>query len=132
MRAEAFALEEEGVTRAPRRCRECGCDQLHACPGGCSWVEYDLCSACADKSICDIDRMAAGQFDAEAELPVRDPRMDPQPGDVLAVGSDVREVWDRVDGRIEYGFPGKAATRWLTLILWQTWARHADVQKVAA
>lgn len=27
-------------------CRGCGCTDDHACPGGCSWVEPDLCSAC--------------------------------------------------------------------------------------
>ena len=27
-------------------CRVCGCTNQHACPGGCSWVEMDLCSAC--------------------------------------------------------------------------------------
>ncbi|WEV72130.1 hypothetical protein [Bifidobacterium sp. ESL0790] len=35
-----------------RRCRVCGCDDLHACQwitGPCHWVEPDLCSACADK-----------------------------------------------------------------------------------
>ncbi len=30
-----------------RTCRECGCTDERACPGGCSWVEEDLCSACA-------------------------------------------------------------------------------------
>ena len=60
----------------------------------------------------------------------RDPRKDPQSGDVLAIGTDVREVWDRVTGRIEYGFPGKLATRFLSLIQWQVWARNADVRKV--
>lgn len=30
-------------------CRVCGCTQGDACPGGCSWVEEDLCSACAQK-----------------------------------------------------------------------------------
>lgn len=29
-----------------RKCRVCGCDDFHACPGGCYWVEDDLCSAC--------------------------------------------------------------------------------------
>ncbi len=29
-----------------RRCRVCGCTEDAACPGGCFWVEYDLCSAC--------------------------------------------------------------------------------------
>lgn len=27
-------------------CRVCGCDDLHACEGGCTWIEADLCSAC--------------------------------------------------------------------------------------
>ncbi len=30
-----------------RRCRECGCTDIQACPGGCHWVEQDRCSACA-------------------------------------------------------------------------------------
>jgi len=33
-----------------RVCRGCGCTQDRACPGGCSWVEIDLCSACAPGS----------------------------------------------------------------------------------
>lgn len=28
-------------------CRECGCTDDVACPGGCSWVEPGLCSRCA-------------------------------------------------------------------------------------
>lgn len=31
------------------RCRECGCTWDNACPGGCYWVEEDLCSRCAAK-----------------------------------------------------------------------------------
>jgi protein gp37 len=27
-------------------CRVCGCTWNFACPGGCSWIETDLCSAC--------------------------------------------------------------------------------------
>lgn len=32
-------------------CRGCACDDWHACPGGCAWVEDplgqgDLCSSC--------------------------------------------------------------------------------------
>lgn len=38
------ATREVQVLRA---CRECGCTDIHACPGGCSWVEADLCSGCA-------------------------------------------------------------------------------------
>ena len=33
-----------------RKCRVCGCDDFHACPGGCYWAEDDLCSACAGKA----------------------------------------------------------------------------------
>jgi hypothetical protein len=29
-----------------RRCRVCGCTRDRGCEGGCSWVEWDLCSAC--------------------------------------------------------------------------------------
>lgn len=61
----------------------------------------------------------------------RDPRIDPQAGDVLAIDGDVREVLQVAHGSVEYGFPGKAATRWLHAIRWQVWARNADVRKVA-
>lgn len=30
-----------------QRCRMCRCVEAHACEGGCSWVEADLCSVCA-------------------------------------------------------------------------------------
>ena len=38
----------EGLSR---ECRQCGCDDCHACydprlGGGCGWVEADLCSMC--------------------------------------------------------------------------------------
>lgn len=29
-----------------RHCRVCDCWELQACPGGCSWIELDLCSTC--------------------------------------------------------------------------------------
>lgn len=29
------------------RCRVCGCTEDRACPGGCFWIEPDLCSRCA-------------------------------------------------------------------------------------
>lgn len=32
-----------------QRCRVCGCTELSACEGGCSWIAADLCSACAGK-----------------------------------------------------------------------------------
>ncbi len=43
-----------------QRCRVCGCDQEHACKGGCYWIEDDLCSQCYEKmnsfsvSLCQI------------------------------------------------------------------------------
>ena len=30
-----------------QKCRSCGCEDAFACPGGCFWVEEDLCSRCA-------------------------------------------------------------------------------------
>jgi len=34
-----------------RRCRICGCTEDHVCPGGCYWVEWDLCSSCAGQEV---------------------------------------------------------------------------------
>ena len=33
---------------APGTCRVCGCTENDPLPGGCFWVEADLCSACAE------------------------------------------------------------------------------------
>jgi hypothetical protein len=33
-----------------RKCRMCGCTWDHACEGGCSWVEDDLCSKCCESA----------------------------------------------------------------------------------
>lgn len=46
---EAFAagalpdLEALGI----RTCRDCGCTERCACPGGCAWAEPDLCTSCS-------------------------------------------------------------------------------------
>lgn len=32
-------------------CRVCSCTDWDACEGGCSWVEKDLCSACAPPKV---------------------------------------------------------------------------------
>lgn len=32
-------------------CRICGCTAIAACPGGCHWIEPDLCSRCAVKEV---------------------------------------------------------------------------------
>jgi transcriptional regulator with XRE-family HTH domain len=34
----------------PPICRACGCTDDRACRNGCSWVESDLCSACASEA----------------------------------------------------------------------------------
>jgi hypothetical protein len=57
--AQKFRPSDETIDKAilqaeisifdPRECRECGCTDERACPGGCYWVEDDLCSACAEK-----------------------------------------------------------------------------------
>lgn len=47
-------LYEDGPDLAPlgiRACRQCGCTDDHACEGGCSWVEDDLCSACVLEAV---------------------------------------------------------------------------------
>jgi hypothetical protein len=35
----------------PGVCRECGCDDDHACDPPCHWVEDDLCSACTGMAL---------------------------------------------------------------------------------
>ncbi len=40
-------LPEEDPLIDFRRCRVCGCTDDYACPGGCYWIEENLCSACA-------------------------------------------------------------------------------------
>jgi hypothetical protein len=34
---------------ANRMCMNCGCTERRPCPGGCAWVDWDLCSACVPK-----------------------------------------------------------------------------------
>jgi hypothetical protein len=41
-RSRAARIGEEGSMA----CRVCGCTDDNACPGGCFWVEPDLCSSC--------------------------------------------------------------------------------------
>lgn len=36
--------EEEEI-----ECRSCGCTWNNACPGGCYWVEANLCSNCVNE-----------------------------------------------------------------------------------
>ena len=35
---------------ADRKCAACGCTEQKACPGGCEWADWDLCTACNAKA----------------------------------------------------------------------------------
>lgn len=54
----------DALSAALPSCRQCGCTDGLACPGGCSWVEPDLCSACASAG----PESAAGARACEARL----------------------------------------------------------------
>lgn len=41
-----FYMQGRTTMKKEPTCRVCGCTQSNACPGGCHWVEKDLCSAC--------------------------------------------------------------------------------------
>lgn len=47
-----FVVPEDGS----QVCRVCGCTWNNACPGGCCWIEPDLCSACEGMTPADGDR----------------------------------------------------------------------------
>jgi hypothetical protein len=40
------AKKKPVVVKEPR-CRICGCTYMRPCPGGCGWLEGDLCTVCA-------------------------------------------------------------------------------------
>lgn len=57
-----------GIVYMPGVCRSCGCTDERACPGGCSWVEEDLCSACAGPAPDDVDEGLVFEDGPEPEL----------------------------------------------------------------
>ncbi len=67
-----------------RTCRICGCTDERGCPGGCFWVDEDLCSECSD--ITDV-------ID-DANLDGEDPPMDQNLGTCCGCGGfeNVRNV----------------------------------------
>ena len=44
---DCFACCMNWLKQPVAKCRICGCTAITPCPGGCSWVEPDLCSRCA-------------------------------------------------------------------------------------
>lgn len=46
----------------PRACRVCGCTPERACPGGCWWAEFDLCTTCAEPAPPEVVRAAQDAF----------------------------------------------------------------------
>jgi hypothetical protein len=46
--ATGYAVSD--IEHTQSKCRACGCDDDHACKGGCYWVEPNLCSQCYEKS----------------------------------------------------------------------------------
>lgn len=57
--AKPFGVNVEKILAAIPTCRKCGCTEAAACKGGCSWVEKDLCSACAPKAQTSAKKKAA-------------------------------------------------------------------------
>jgi len=51
MKNKTTVCDDERIREDNRKCRVCGCTWFNACPGGCYWVEEDLCSNCADPEI---------------------------------------------------------------------------------
>ncbi len=49
-----------GAVDTEQVCRVCGCTRDNACPGGCYWVEEDLCSACATNINPPLDNSKGG------------------------------------------------------------------------
>lgn len=46
---KAFCPDPFETDETVRTCRVCGCTDDHACPGGCWWIDEDLCSECVGK-----------------------------------------------------------------------------------
>jgi hypothetical protein len=68
-----FAFRE--VPPGKPNCRQCGCWDEHACPGGCYWVEPGLCSACHERNKIVAAQLAEVAENCDWAEPLReDPR----------------------------------------------------------
>jgi hypothetical protein len=48
LKGTGYSISDVEYTKT--KCRVCGCDDEHACKGGCYWYQPDLCSQCYEKS----------------------------------------------------------------------------------
>ncbi len=55
-----IAWAQSIISNPSGECRVCHCTDERACPGGCYWVEPDLCSACAGPEYNAIDKTGGG------------------------------------------------------------------------
>ena len=49
---EAVGMRDKIIMAA---CRLCGCTDDVACPGGCWWIEEDLCNRCGEEAKNEIE-----------------------------------------------------------------------------
>lgn len=47
--AIAGSVLDDATKPNVRTCRVCGCTDMHACEGGCSWANANTCSRCVGK-----------------------------------------------------------------------------------
>jgi len=81
-------------------CRKCGCTETRACPGGCWWVEPDLCSACAPTAKAPRAKRQAKPVvtTAPVHIPVAQPTPPPVDTRLARLASALRELTS--DGRM--------------------------------
>ena len=77
-------------------CRRCGCVDARACPGGCYWVEPDLCSSCRD--IYENELLAAGAV----FMALRTGDRSTGCGDIEVVVDDSGHVTNEIDVRFSF------------------------------
>lgn len=77
-----------------RFCRTCGCTDVYGCDGGCSWVDEDLCSLCAEA--------AASVADPGIDLPAY-PALPLENGEPVL---DQLEAWQAECRRVELELDG--------------------------
>jgi hypothetical protein len=84
------------------KCRICGCTDEHSCPGGCYWVEDDLCSRC-DEAIEAVARWKHHRWKHQVDVGAGG-RGDPHElEDQVDVGSGGREDSPELEHQVDVG-----------------------------